>query len=680
MRHQRLLERRREDDARLLDPGLPRAVTPRAASGALALTVAALGGVLAASPAAAWAAREPKLVVSALQSSPTRPVALSRFTVNEITQNAGSGTAPASVTAYFLSTDRKLSSDDLAVGQRRVPALTHGKSSSGHVRVTAPVLAAGGTYYLLACANDARRKTSARCRVASKRVAVLRGLMPPRGYFPQRPHPRTITTVVEPSHAISAVVSAQNGGTLTATGANGTRYTLTFPPGALLSDETITMTPVATVQGSPLGTLLGAVDLAPNGLQMLQAATLKIAAPGPVNPKNIAGFEAFSGGQDFGLYPLDPGNGIAMSLEHFSTEGVAEASPAELRTALLLVPARSEAEWNTLISLDLRQSPVNGVAFGTHMAAFYRDVIQPVVDRALTDDTYADTAVALLYHWDLVLEKYAFTDSKYVAALYGGSRAVMTSILENAVNQRFQRCVKSNDLSEAVRLLAIERQAAILGIDLGEAAELGEKCAHFELDVTTTASQTTETGDDMFTGTIGVEDDIPISSGGFLGLYLGQADPTYTNWQFMVEFNNGAGTAGTSVNAPSTVSFTLNYNVTEEPLPTGQVLRTVPEPTLLLRFNPGQTRELYNFGGEQSNLTLWDDVWADGHAAESVTPGTYQLKGWQTFPPGAGPLIAIKTYPTRTYCHTNQTTPCDPATSPDNITETTTLKLYHRPQ
>jgi hypothetical protein len=658
---------------------LPRAMTQRAGSRALALTVAALGGVLAAAPAAAWAARAPKLVVSALQSSPTRPVVLSRFTVKETTHNAGSGTAPASVTAYFLSTDRKLSSDDLPVGQRRVPALKPGKSSTGHVRVTAPVLAAGGTYYLLACAIDARRRTSARCRVASKRVAVLRGPMPPRGYFPQRAHPRTITTVVEPTHAVSAVVSAQNGGTLTATGANGTRYTLTFPPGALLSDETITMTPVATVQGSPLGTLLGAVDLAPNGLQLLNAATLTIDAPGPVNLKRIAGFEAFSGGQDFGLYPLDPGKGIVMSLEHFSTEGVAEASPAELRVALLLVPVRSDAEWNTLISFDVRQSPVDAVAFGTHMAAFYRDVIQPLVDKALTDDTYADSAVFELGTWRHVVDRYGSPDEEYIKPLYNAYGDVVSRILLNAVKQRYGRCVHNDDLSEVVRLLATERQAAILGINLTGAAELGEKCAHFELDVTTTASQTTETGDDRFTGTIGVEDEIPISSGALLGLYSGQADPTYTNWQFMVEFDNGASTAGTPIDAPSTVDFTLNYNVTVDKPRNGQLLRTVPEPTLRLRFNPGQTRELYNFGGEQSNLTVWDDVWADGHAAESVAPGTYQLEGWQTFPPGSGNLIAMKTYPTRTYCHTNQM-PCDPATSPDNITETTTLKLYHQPQ
>jgi len=111
------------------------------------------------------------------------------------------------------------------------------------------------------------------------------------------------------------------------------------------------------------------------------------------------------------------------------------------------------------------------------------------------------------------------------------------------------------------------------------------------------------------------------------------------------------------------------------------VLRTVPEPTLRLRFNPGHTRELFSYGGGQSNLTLWDDVWADGHALESLpsVPGSYQLSDWQTFPPGPGPLIAMKTYPTRTYCH--QSAPaCDPATSPDNITETTTLKLYHQPQ
>ena len=37
-------------------------------------------------------------------------------------------------------------------------------------------------------------------------------------------------------------MTSAGGGTLTATGANGTRYTLAIPAGALVSDETITMT------------------------------------------------------------------------------------------------------------------------------------------------------------------------------------------------------------------------------------------------------------------------------------------------------------------------------------------------------------------------------------------------------------------------------------------------------
>src|SRR6201995_1715807 len=154
--------------------------------------------------------------------------------------------------------------------------------------------------------------------------------MPPRGYFPRPAHPRPVTTVLEPANATSETVSADTGGTVTATGTNGTRYTLTFPPGALLSDETITMTPISAVQGSPLGSLVGAVDLAPNGLQLFKPATLTIVPAGGVNRKDVAGFEAFAGGQDFGLYPLDAGGGLTLSLDHFSSEGVAQASPAEL--------------------------------------------------------------------------------------------------------------------------------------------------------------------------------------------------------------------------------------------------------------------------------------------------------------------------------------------------------------
>ena len=60
---------------------------------------------------------------------------------------------------------------------------------------------------------------------------------------------------------------ATSGGTLTATAADGTTYTLTVPADALLDDTTITLTPVIAIGGFVVGRrLVAAVDAEPSGL------------------------------------------------------------------------------------------------------------------------------------------------------------------------------------------------------------------------------------------------------------------------------------------------------------------------------------------------------------------------------------------------------------------------------
>ncbi|HXD58612.1 MAG TPA: CARDB domain-containing protein [Thermoleophilaceae bacterium] len=647
-----------------------------------ALFAATVCAALLAAPAAV-AAGGPDLVVGAVQNPPAKLSVLARLSLRDTTKNKGKRAAAASQTAYFLSTDRKQSVDDIPLGARKVRGLRAGKSKAGSLRVKVPAVAAGGRYYLLACADGQGKVQESsekdNCRASSKKLKVNAGAIPKRGYFPRRSHSRTVTPALDSAHAVSSLVTSAGGGTLTATGANGTHYTLAIPAGALASDQTITMTPVSSVAGSPLGNLVGAVQLTPGGLQLLKSATLTIVPPTTVNVKNVAGFNAYEGGQDFGLYPLDRGRGIVMSLHHFSTDGVADATAAQVRVSLLLMPSRPQAQWQQISANTLRSR--NVAAFALVAVAYYRDVVQPLVDKALTDDSYAESAVGELDGWSRAIQDLGFEGNQYVKPLVEGVPKLYTDILLNAANQRYKRCLQKNDLSEIVRLLAAEREAAVLGVNLGAAADFGSKCAHFELDVTTTAEEKQLTGDNELMADIGVEDDLPIAAGGALGLYTGEASPKYTNWQVSLKYGGSRPTSGTFVDEPSKVNFVLNYNIVEQKDPqTGQIRRWVPEPSLALDFNPGKTRELYS----GLTFTVWNNVWRFGHAAERVAApdpaldlDSYVLDNWQTFPPGSGPLVAMKSYPTRTYCR-SAAPGC--TQSADMITETTTLKLYHRPQ
>src|SRR5207248_2941581 len=74
--------------------------------------------------------------------------------VTDSVQNIGNVTGAASTTRYHLSTTTSKRSARLLTGSRAVPSLASSATSSGTVTVTVSAGTAGGTYFLLACADD----------------------------------------------------------------------------------------------------------------------------------------------------------------------------------------------------------------------------------------------------------------------------------------------------------------------------------------------------------------------------------------------------------------------------------------------------------------------------------------------------------------------------------------------
>ena len=73
------------------------------------------------------------------------------------------------------------------------------------------------------------------------------------------PNPVDIKVVADNKLASTAVIGSA-GGVVTAKGADGTVFTLTFPKGAVGGSEMITLTPVSSADGLPFsGGLAGAV-------------------------------------------------------------------------------------------------------------------------------------------------------------------------------------------------------------------------------------------------------------------------------------------------------------------------------------------------------------------------------------------------------------------------------------
>ncbi|MBI4489401.1 MAG: SBBP repeat-containing protein, partial [Deltaproteobacteria bacterium] len=92
------------------------------------------------------------LVVSAL-TAPSTAAPGSTISVTDTTKNQGGGSAGASTTRFYLSTDTSFDSGDLLLGSRTVPVLAPGAASSASTALTLPAGLAGGTYYMIAKAD-----------------------------------------------------------------------------------------------------------------------------------------------------------------------------------------------------------------------------------------------------------------------------------------------------------------------------------------------------------------------------------------------------------------------------------------------------------------------------------------------------------------------------------------------
>jgi uncharacterized delta-60 repeat protein len=96
------------------------------------------------------------LVVSAL-TGPTSAGAGFVVTLNDTTGNVGVGSAGATSTRFYLSSDTSIGAGDVLLGGRSLASLAPGGSSAGATNVTIPAGTANGSYFIVARADDANQ-------------------------------------------------------------------------------------------------------------------------------------------------------------------------------------------------------------------------------------------------------------------------------------------------------------------------------------------------------------------------------------------------------------------------------------------------------------------------------------------------------------------------------------------
>lgn len=164
---------------------------------------------------------------------------------------------------------------------------------------------------------------------------------------PPTPNPLTVAARFDAGRAAAASIGPA-GGSITAIGADGTSYTLSVPPEALVHTEAITLTPVAAIDGMPFAaTDVRAVRIAPEGLLFIEPATLTFAPPVvPAGPQ--VGFAFQGAGAEFhlrsllggGEAPLAQTGAPALSVTSARSYGAAPApGPVQLAPLVRRAPS-----------------------------------------------------------------------------------------------------------------------------------------------------------------------------------------------------------------------------------------------------------------------------------------------------------------------------------------------------
>ncbi len=275
-----------------------------------------------------------------------------------------------------------------------------------------------------------------------------------------------VTITKDLSRSTSTLISAALGGSISTTAQDGTVYTLTIPPDALVSDETITLTPVTAVDGMPLsGGLSGAVNFEPDGLSLLEPATLEIQFTGPVSTADAISFQYIGNGSDCFLIPeMIDGSTVSLQINHFSGAGNGKGTDEDRARTSSYTPASAEDQFfQDLNNLRVRarkegRSPTNDEY--EPIARRWNDSIRMRLNVAASDKGMDfPCLVAEFLRWDKTLNPLSNTlRDRFVEAI-SGCLDLIKQGYDNAVNKSYGRCKDGKDPYEAGRLIQLEQVA-----------------------------------------------------------------------------------------------------------------------------------------------------------------------------------------------------------------------------
>ncbi|MEO8505770.1 MAG: hypothetical protein ABI609_17880 [Acidobacteriota bacterium] len=307
-----------------------------------------------------------------------------------------------------------------------------------------------------------------------------------------------VGVVLDPTRAAHAAITDQ-GGTVHAKSANGVVFTLTIPAKALFSKETITLTPLKSMQRLPFaGGVVAGVQIDPPGLHFSGVARLAIAPPTAVTKAQETTFGYRKAGAQFFLYPAKLAvPGVVLTLTHTGGYGLARGTASEQQAQLKRLPPQPDDQFEQrLWAVHSRLRQGKSLAAEAEVAAqplssaavdaFFRDAYQKSLKAMLTQ--IAASCAGRKKGGPLAQEFIAqgqadgFSDVNDFKALQAALNQGNAKCYDDAA----EACVGGPDSSQAVPLLRAWFQLTAAGAtDLVDASK-GEACLVFQLVLNST--------------------------------------------------------------------------------------------------------------------------------------------------------------------------------------------------
>ena len=323
--------------------------------------------------------------------------------------------------------------------------------------------------------------------------------------------PVDVAVTLDTAGTVEALIPVE-GGTISATGADGTVYTLEIPSDALVNETTVSLTPVSDISGMPFGgEQTYAVQLGPEGLFLYNHAILTItpAEEFPLGEQIFFGY--LEDGKDLILAsPVVDSSEIQIQVQHFSGTGVTKGLLADIEPVRERLGGSAERRLDSAVAAETTRAWSAGASGETFIGAlraleeafrqYEEQVVKPRVEAAGDSCAAGRLAIQTVVKVYLLRFEAGFSSvppfEKYPD--------LWDKFVRVCVQEEYELCVDQHIIhrmrSVWAEFKSLASEYPISAAALQEARDLTVKCLTFRLEFESTG--TLDAGGGGFTSSV----------------------------------------------------------------------------------------------------------------------------------------------------------------------------------